>query len=260
MAQCWAASLGDCSTDQSREHYITEGLFEGDSIRIKGLPWCPNEEKTIGLASAVSKILCRSHNSRLSPLDSEAIRMFDCLREMNRVRSVQEAMPERVWRPRTWQLQGRLLERWFLKTLINLVQVQSQDVVWPGGAAPREPTKDVVEACFGRTPIASPRGLHAAAAVGHSVDSRDYVSFAPVIDSDAQALAGGAFEFRGLRFLFAWTDRNLSGLVDRLATGSKEFAGWAGGELLHPFRGLNSNVGANRSAVLKIVWPPFKPS
>lgn len=256
--QCWADSLGNCSDVQSREHYISKGLFEGDSVNLKGLPWCQTQEKTIGLASAASKILCKTHNEALSDLDAEAIRTFDCLRELQRLRSVQERLPPRIWRVRESRLDGRLLERWFLKTLVNLVQVQGQEVSWPDGTAPRVPTVDVVGACFGLVPIKSPRGLHAAAAVGHLVDSRDYVSFAPIIDTSIRALAGGAFEFRGLRFVFAWTERPLEGYINLLAHLNPAYAGWRGAKLLHPFRGMNSDVGPHRSSVVRIVWPPFR--
>ena len=50
-------SLGACPRVQSREHYISKGLFEGDSVKLKGLPWCKFEEITIGLASASTKIV-----------------------------------------------------------------------------------------------------------------------------------------------------------------------------------------------------------
>jgi hypothetical protein len=237
---------------------VSKGLFEGNAMKLKGLPWCKTEERTIGLASASSKMLCKKHNEALSCLDDEAIRMFDFLRELNRLRAVQTGMPTQAWRAREWRVNGRLLERWFVKTLINLVHVQGQDMSWPGGVRPRIPTREVVEACFGLAPIVRPRGLHGAAAVGQTVDSHDFVSFSPITQLDI--LAGAAFEFRGLRFLLAWTDRDLHPVIDGLAASRPEFAGWRGSHLLQPFRGLNSRVGAHRSSAIKIVWPPFRPA
>ena len=52
--------MGGCSSKQSGEHYVTKGLFEGDSLKVKGLPWCKFEEKTIGLGSATANILCKA--------------------------------------------------------------------------------------------------------------------------------------------------------------------------------------------------------
>ena len=241
---CWADSLGDCCDVQSREHYVTKGLFDGDSLKLKGLPFCKVDEITIGLASASSKILCKTHNERLSTLDNEAIRTFDCIRQIFLLQAKQKALSPRIWKVQTWKVNGRLLERWFLKTLINLVQVQSQTMNWQDGTG-RLPTPDVVQACFGLRPITSPRGLYAAAAVGHTVDSHDYVSFAPILDTLNSALAGGAFEFRGLRFVFSWTDRNLEPFIRHLGEVALPFAGWRDAALLHPFRGMNFNVGPN---------------
>ncbi len=255
--RCWAKVLGDCCDTQSREHYVTKGLFEGTSLRLKGLPFCKVDEITIGLGSAASKTLCKTHNERLSPLDDEAIRAFDCLREIFLLQQKQKAMAPRAWKVRTWKLNGRRFERWFLKTLVNLVQVQTESMNWPNGTN-RLPTTDVVEACFGLRPIVSPRGLHAAAAVGHTVDSHDYVSFAPIRDASSQALAGGAFEFRGFRFVLAWTDRDLAPFVRHLANVAPAFHGWRSAGLLHPFRGVNFKVHDRQAQVIVVKWPQFK--
>jgi hypothetical protein len=251
--------LGDCSDTQSREHYISKGLFGEGSVKLKGLPWCKTEEVTIGLASAAAKILCKRHNERLSPLDDEAIKTFDSLREAFRLQEIQKKLPPRVWCVRHYRINGRILERWFLKTFVNLVMVQTEDMSWPNGTAQRMPTNDVVEACFGMVPIVSPRGLHAAAAVGQNVYSHDYVSFAPIVDRGINALAGGAFEFRGLRLLLSWTDRDLEPYINPLGRSASAFAGWRDSKLLHPFEGMNFDVGGHRSQNIKISWPPFKP-
>ena len=192
---CWAESLGGCSSVQSREHYISKGLFEGDSIIQKGLPWCKFEEKEIGLASASAKILCKTHNERLSILDDEAIRAFDSLREILLLQSRQKKLAPRIWKVRTWHLNGLLLDRWFLKTLVNLMHVQTQ-----------------------------------------------------------------AIEFRGLRVVLAWTDKDLEPFIRRLGSSVAAFDGWRESRLLHPFRGMNFDVGARRAQVIKIAWPPFRPA
>lgn len=236
---------------------MSKGLFEGEALKLKGLPWCKVEEKTIGLESASTKILCKAHNSMLSKLDDEAKRSFEALRAIFSLRDRQLALRPRAIKVRTWKLDGRKLERWFLKTLINLNQVQTPALVWPGGAQPGIPTRDVVEACFGRIPIAHPMGLYGAAAVGHKIDSHDYVSFAPIMRTD-RALAGGAFEFRGFRFVLSWTERSLQPFVTWLSESVPDFAGWKNADLMHPFRGINFTVGKLRSQSLQIVWPPFK--
>ena len=112
--------------------------------------------------------------------------------------------------------------------------------------------------CAGLSPILSPRGLYAAAALGHDVDSHDYVSFAPIRDQVGDALAAGAFAFRGLRFVFSWTDPSLEPFIRHLGDSVPAFAGWQESNLLHPFKGINFNVGDRRAQTIKVVWSPFK--
>ena len=129
----------------------------------------------------------------------------------------------------------------------------------PGAPEPRVPPEDVVAACFGIPPIRSPLGVHAAAAVRHNVDSHDCVTVAPLTDKSTEALAGGAFEFRGLRIVLAWTDKSLEPFIRHLGSSVPAVDGWRESMLLHPFRGMNFNVGDRRVQVIKIPWPPYKP-
>jgi hypothetical protein len=257
--QCWASCLGNCSPVQSREHYISKGLFDTDSVRVVGLPWCKTEEKAIGVASAVAKILCKTHNEALSPLDTEAIKLFDCVREWSRLREVRATLPPGALRVRERRIDGLLVERWFLKTLVNMVKVQTQEMFWSGTAIAREPGREVIEACFGLAPIVAPRGLHAAAAPGQPVNSRDSVSFTAINDTITNSVGGGLFEFRGLRFAFAWTKRSLEPFVIALANAKPEFVGWRASSLLRHSQGAIFQVGSRNALRLKVVWPPFAP-
>jgi hypothetical protein len=78
---CWAGSLLNCSSKLSREHLVTEVLFESTQVRVGGFPWCKGEERIVGLSSVVRKILCTHHNSQLSPVDQEACTLFDEVRK-----------------------------------------------------------------------------------------------------------------------------------------------------------------------------------
>jgi hypothetical protein len=256
MVNCWADCLGGCSSKQSGEHYVTKGLFEGDSLKIKGLPWCKFEEKTIGLGSATANILCKAHNEQLSQLDGEAIRAFDAIREIFELQERQRALRPQVWKTRTWRLNGPLLERWFLKTTINLVHVQTHPATWPNATSERTPPRDVVETVFGLIPIARPRGLHAAAAVGQNVHSHDYVGFAPVNDLNTGYLAAGMFEFRGFRFVLSWSDRSLENYIRYLGEHAPPYQGWKDAALLQPFEGMKfTSPKGHLAQHLRIVWP-----
>src|SRR6202034_2773995 len=103
-----------------REHVISKTLFLGSSVTVQGFSWCKDEAKDIGIASLTAKILCKPHNSALSPVDDSARKAFAELREMTRVKNLREAMKPHRWNVTKHFLDGVLIERWFLKTLINL--------------------------------------------------------------------------------------------------------------------------------------------
>ena len=65
-------------------------------------------DQSIGFDGPKARILCQSHNSRLSPLDSEAKKLADGLHQF--VDGAEHT---------TVHLSGLLLERWTLKTVIN---------------------------------------------------------------------------------------------------------------------------------------------
>jgi hypothetical protein len=120
MASCWAPCLGNCSNKQSREHLVTQSLFLGDSIKVQGFPWCKTKPVEIGLASATAKILCQKHNNDLSVIDSAGKEASEVFRELVRQLEARVKLKPRPWTVKKFKLDGYKLERWFLKTLINL--------------------------------------------------------------------------------------------------------------------------------------------
>ena len=111
--KCWAEKLGDCDGKCSREHYINQGVFDNNIITVFGMDWC-KEPKDIGLAKAVSKILCEKHNSSLSDFDAEATKLSKFLLQQLRDNPNDSS---------NIHLNGKHLERWALKTAINLSQL-----------------------------------------------------------------------------------------------------------------------------------------
>lgn len=258
MVTCWAHELGDCSDTQSREHYVSKGLFRSKAVLVRGLPWCRHETKRIGLDSAASNILCRDHNSRLSPLDAEAARAFSSLREIFELKSRQAQLAPRLWMRRSWTLDARLLERWFLKTFINLTQIQRPIGQWRG-ASKDQPPIEAVRAVFGLAPIKPPFGLHAAARVDQDVVSdNDALAFAPLHHTADRTLAAGAFAFRGFRFVLGWTDGDLRPLFHTAAFQDPAFTGWHGSDLLQPLKKLVFNFRGSAAQELHLKWRPFR--
>jgi hypothetical protein len=111
MVDCWASALGDCSSKQSKEHYVSEFLFASDHIYVNGLPWCGNELRKIPTSGFVRSMLCKRHNEALSPVDqagSHAWRSFGRFIDIAKSREVLRARQKRL---QQYVIDGPLLER-----------------------------------------------------------------------------------------------------------------------------------------------------
>ena len=121
ISSCWASILGDCTGKISREHLISASLFpEKGEISVSGFPWCKGETKKISVKNCTSKILCSKHNSLLSPLDSSAGSAFSVLKKCISLSNERQTFHPPKFKVRVFTINGLFLERWFLKTLINL--------------------------------------------------------------------------------------------------------------------------------------------
>lgn len=118
-SKCWANCLGGCSGGMSQEHLISECLYDGE-IRVKGLPWCRETEKKITIATLTSGILCRRHNSALSDVDAAAKQTLETLRAAFDLWERRKNIVTRSWTIKYFETNMLLLERWCLKTLINI--------------------------------------------------------------------------------------------------------------------------------------------
>lgn len=196
MGTCWAACLGDCCGKLSREHVVSRSLFLGEQVSAHGFAWCKAEPKVVGLSSLTAKILCRKHNSDLSGLDSTAAKAFEAMREMMRLSNVRSGLKPRIWQVQRYQVDGPKLERWFLKTLINLA-FEGEYYIGRDSRQGGQPSRTLVDLCFGRTKFLRPAGLYSVV-VGQQIRSTDTVSFAPFL-IDHKFVSGGLFSFRGFR-------------------------------------------------------------
>lgn len=129
----------------SLEHLVTEGLWSDPAVKVVGLPWCREQAAIVGLASLGATILCRRHNSALSPVDTAGIIAQRAISGF--YATTQAHAPHAV----TFDVDGNLLERWLLKTLINLVVSSSPTTHWHGSSSGhREPPDHLVRIAFGR--------------------------------------------------------------------------------------------------------------
>lgn len=198
MGSCWAECIGGCNGGISREHVVSKSLFQSTALHVKGFPWCKDDFRTVGIESLTSKILCQNHNNNLSQLDNEASNLFNAIREYCRLESVRKNTTSlaRISRSATL-VNAKLLERWFLKTLLNL-SLSRDYYIGPIGKIKKEVSLDLVQICYGTKPFESAAGMYAAANPGMLLESSDTLNFAPLLRDER--VLGGFFEFRGFRF------------------------------------------------------------
>jgi hypothetical protein len=182
--QCWASPVGACDGGPSREHIISASQFNEKSINIKGLPWC-KESKPIGLAGLVAKNLCRKHNSALSVADDEALKLKLALRGMTGARH-----PDIT-------INARMLERWLLKTSINITMQE------PGSGLVVTPA--LARRAFGRERTPRRQGFFFAAEVTERVGGRDgEFGFETLCQEPDGAVVRATFQFHGWRLVYAF--------------------------------------------------------
>ena len=257
---CWAECLGGCDTTQSREHVISKSLFLTNTVIVKGFHWCADTPIEIGIASLTAKILCKSHNSGLSDLDSSGAHAFDQLREMTRLKNVREGLKPHRWTIKTYYVDGELLERWLLKTLINIGYGKEHPI---GGDAtmPGKPSDRLVRIAFGKESFQGRAGMYTVARVGMDVTLEDRVSFDAILNGDSKVV-GGLFRFRGITLLLSLEPEGIRDLRGFSFKGDDLSAT----SLIFQTLNLNILVGKYLSHVLRIQRPysaakaPVEPS
>ena len=151
---------------------VTDGVKR---IRL-GEP-TPNAEK--------ANILCRHHNSTLSELDQLAGKIAAFQAQAN-----DEHFQETLY------VEGELLERWLLKTVVNAAAA--------GWAGPRKwlPSPEIVAAIFGLpAPIPNGIGLYSVDGVDRNLRPQGGVSFTPIhlnLSEGPQLLRGAYVTVHGI--------------------------------------------------------------
>lgn len=117
--RCYLSGTCDCSERISREHYISRAVLDLLSTqRVSGLPWQEaGVSQAFGIDALTARILCERHNSALSPLDNEAKRFVEKLRDAHSAALARAGSKRTRWRLAS----GEALERWGYKVLAGLV-------------------------------------------------------------------------------------------------------------------------------------------
>jgi len=253
--KCWASILGDCDGEQSGEHVVSEGLFRGKAVDVRGFHWCAGEFKTIGLNGLEANVLCKRHNNALSPLDQAAQDLQEDLREFTgEVEDVYRC--EGLWLgPRRFEVDGEKIARWIVKTHCDIYADTRQPLheSWIRYAFDREGAERPL------TFVREPRAVDWRFVEKHVVQYRDF----PFVPDDAKGTpleqhAVVYCRFHGIEFLVApaavgpWLFEVLQQLVEDPAMfAAEEWDPYPNGL----FRGQRSAFGPNvRTRELTFRW------
>jgi hypothetical protein len=207
---CWARGLSGCSPDVSAEHFVSKALFP-NSVTIQGFKWCKDQPKTVGINSLAANVLCRSHNSALSELDAEALRVWNALKRISD-RQAEAAAAESLARriggrrrielaappqPLHVQADGSVLERWAFKMMIGVVAGGTRE----GFLDDWTPPEPLAQFVFGQGTLPRGCGLGIVATIGERVEDWDHVSFDLIrsVNASPPQAEGFLIGFRGLR-------------------------------------------------------------
>jgi len=122
---CYARASNDCDEQLTREHFITDDVLgaisaDGKVVVVEGAAWQDKTErrKTIGRASLSRKMLCRRHNTALSPLDKMAAEFFRYFLEDHLDIFKYLGNDDRGSFPRSFTMDsGPYIELWMLKVI-----------------------------------------------------------------------------------------------------------------------------------------------
>jgi hypothetical protein len=249
MTYCWAEPLGDCCDKLSREHIVSEGMFPDQVLRVKGMSWCLDEFREININNFVKKVLCKHHNSSLTDVDQAGSNTMKVFRDEIQLKNARNAIEPRGWLVEKFEIEGRRLERWCLKTLIN-VGAEGEYRIGRDSEAIGKPSARLVRIAFGRENFKSRAGLYGVAQAGRNLNIVDGFRLIPYIDREG-TLLGGLFGMHGYQFLLYVED---SGLAPSISipdlNGGPDFLA----ETWYPLKALNFTIGKHISHVFKFVY------
>ena len=249
MVNCWASKLNDCCDNFSREHLISASLFpKSNTIFVQGFHWCQNEQKEIGLASLTSKILCKHHNNSLSQLDTAAGHAFNNFEYISKL--IAEANQNNGrFKVKDSHVNALLLERWLLKTLINVCYEQKHLI---GNSSELGlPDENLVRICFGKSKFLDGAGMYIAANKGDWMGFGSHLNINPLIEESENKVVGCMFSFAGL-LIFLWLmPEKLPNNFDWIKQRKPE---WLNVQPSRPFKKMKFKIPSGHSHTLHFNW------
>ena len=250
MRTCWAAALGDCSGALSKEHLVSRAVLElvapDNILTVGGFRWCEGKDCKISVGTAVARVLCETHNSRLSPSDAEGLVLFQAIREISRLNGVRAGLNPTRWRIHRFEVGGVQFERWLLKTAINFIVSQGPTLSWHGASSGGVPLP-LVEASFSQGELGDPMGVYLAGSPSALYQTVGGFGFRPLF-SRGGAVIGALLEVPGLRFVLWLTTASPP---DDLAVLHGLDAAWRSATLYHHPQSIATTIDKYASTVLR---------
>jgi hypothetical protein len=233
----------------SREHLISAAVFPEKTVMVQGFPWCKDVPAEIGLSGLTAKILCVKHNNDLSPLDAAADRAADTLRAMHQLYEARKNLKPKIWNVKAFVLDGASLERWFLKTLINIGCDRKLPIGKDSRIAGR-PSPRLVRIAYGQEKFEGKAGLYVVAKEGMRLTMQDRIQCLTLV-GDKKCVEGAIFGFRGFGFLLYLEPEEPPQSFAGISFGGKDL-----GDLRLMFRDSSfiTTIGKHKSHILKIKW------
>lgn len=195
MKKCWANSYGQCGNKITGEHLISKSILN-KRIIVQGFSWCKDQPKEIGQASLVNNFLCNHHNEALSPSDTEIANFVSSLDKFTATENKFRKYGFRVKKvPIKYLINGLLIEKWFIKTLINICLTNEKEA--------NIHFDKILPILYGDKKNENPYGFNFAVKTGQTLKRENQIQIAPLFnqtDSEKE-LAGGLFLFQGFKVI-----------------------------------------------------------
>ena len=191
-SRCYASCLRSCSSKLSREHILSQSIQKqlggGNEVDVIGFPFQQQHPQTFSISSLASKVLCSNHNAALSPLDTEAGRLFK-----KSLAIVQDFdLAEKIC-----LFAGEDIELWMLKTMLGMIRAKQTGLLNSGGISKQEYDcpQDWVEILFQKKAWPIGWGLHVTSG---TYPSNGHLLICPNIEDNV--VTGCHFRFCGKQF------------------------------------------------------------
>ena len=216
---------------------------------VQGFPWCKDEPKKISIAGLTAKILCTRHNNDLSPVDEGGSKAFSTLKEVGRVTEFRSKYKPRQWNIVKHRINGPLLERWLLKTLINICCDQPCPIGRESSIAGR-PTDELVRVAFGLEPFRGRAGLSVVVRIGMQLRFQNSITAVTILkDNHVEA---AAFLFYGFTMLLFLHPEGAPPRLDGIRVAGEDLGNCSQQFHCTKFQG---KMGHFLSHVVRIDWP-----